>query len=742
LHYLWGNNYFDGNIRTVVNYTPSSQLKVQSISETRPAAECGGRQALDFQSREPATKTNQIAPLLKRASAEQYGICFQLTGTDLTNKESIVKTIAQELRSGLIELSYLNVPIDTDQLHWLKVRLKRWQLIDNSLLHIKADQLRNDDHIRIQTLRQLTSSLQIPLIISVDEPSDWGVDNTVNIEVNVPGETDQIALWRKYLALQLTPELDKDIPKLVSQFNLSAPAIKTIASRFYLDTPKGKSTFDSLWSNCRVQARQKLDSLATRVSSNASWSNLILPENTKKQLANIISQVDKRAAVYQQFGFNNNRGSGITALFSGVSGTGKTTAAEVIANELKLDLYKIELSTVISKYIGETEKNLRRIFDAAEAGGAILLFDEADALFGKRSEVKDSKDRYANAEISYLLQKMESYRGLAILTTNIKDAIDSAFKRRLRFVIDFPFPDAATREQIWRSVFPKQAPTHELNYDLLAQLNLSGGNIFSIALNSAFEAASDREPIQMKHLVSAARYEIDKLELDSTKLEMLASRLERDREVRRGASPLGYPSGERQNPSIPDFDKQTYNFDDTDAATLRDNEQQTVEQSEIRDNTTGFNLSIHKPEHFQDNNKASLLNPEQIFSTAQQWLKENNYVQAYQVLTEGITDRQDHSGLLFWLGWVIYHGKLNFSEALSAFERAESGNQQWLNNHEQAVATWYWQAKVLDEMPDGDLNKVCELYQKYYTALPNGTYTQQAKRKYNEARMRRLFPEP
>jgi SpoVK/Ycf46/Vps4 family AAA+-type ATPase len=187
-------------------------------------------------------------------------------------------------------------------------------------------------------------------------------------------------------------------------------------------------------------------------------------------------------------------------------------AAEVLARELALDLYRIDLSAVVSKYIGETEKNLARVFDGAEAGGAILLFDEADALFGKRSEVKDSHDRYANIEVSYLLQRMESYRGLAILTTNRKSALDEAFLRRLRFAVEFPFPDAAAREEIWRRVFPPATPTRRLEAAKLARLNVAGGNIRNIALGAAFLAAEEGAPVEMGHLLAAARSEYAKLE--------------------------------------------------------------------------------------------------------------------------------------------------------------------------------------------------------------------------------------
>jgi len=184
----------------------------------------------------------------------------------------------------------------------------------------------------------------------------------------------------------------------------------------------------------------------------------------------------------------------------------------VLARELDRDLYQIDLATVVSKYIGETEKHLRKIFDAAERSGAILLFDEADALFGKRSQVRDSHDRYANLEVSYLLQRMESYRGIAILTTNMQNALDTAFQRRLRFVVQFPFPDPPSRERIWRKVFPAAAPTESLDYEKLAQLNVTGGAIRNIALLSAFLAAHEGSAITMRHMLEASHTEYAKLD--------------------------------------------------------------------------------------------------------------------------------------------------------------------------------------------------------------------------------------
>ena len=214
----------------------------------------------------------------------------------------------------------------------------------------------------------------------------------------------------------------------------------------------------TLWQTCRIAARAGMEQLATRIVAKAEWEQLVLPLEQKALLRQITDQVAQRNRVYDAWGFREqmNRGLGINALFAGESGTGKTMAAEVIANELQLDLFRIDLSAVVNKYIGETEKNLRKLFDAAEDSGAILFFDEADALFGKRSEVKDSHDRYANIEINYLLQRMESYRGLAILATNMKSALDKAFMRRLRFIVDFPIPGIEERKEIWRKVFPAE----------------------------------------------------------------------------------------------------------------------------------------------------------------------------------------------------------------------------------------------------------------------------------------------
>jgi len=248
----------------------------------------------------------------------------------------------------------------------------------------------------------------------------------------------------------------------------------------------------------------------------------VLGEHGRQTLRELVLHVRHRALVNERWGFaaKNARGLGVSALFVGPSGTGKTLAAEVLAGELRLDLYRIDLSAVVSKYIGETEKNLRRVFDAADQGGAILLFDEADALFGKRTEVKDSHDRYANIEVGYLLQRMEAYRGLAILTTNLKGALDTAFLRRIRFVVQFPRPDEAARREIWRRIFPDRTPVDELDVGALGRLDVTGGTIRSIAVRAAVLAAEAGTPVTMTQLATAARAECAKLERPAADAEI------------------------------------------------------------------------------------------------------------------------------------------------------------------------------------------------------------------------------
>jgi SpoVK/Ycf46/Vps4 family AAA+-type ATPase len=277
------------------------------------------------------------------------------------------------------------------------------------------------------------------------------------------------------------------------------------------DTP----TVADLRAAARVRTGGELAQLARKIVPRYRWEDLVLPDDVSAQLHEICGRAAAREHVLEDWGFARKlaRGCGVNALFAGPSGTGKTMAAEVIAGALGLDLYAIDLAGVVSKYIGETEKNLARIFRAAESAGAVLLFDEADALFGKRSEVKDSHDRYANIEVSYLLQQIEQYPGVAILATNLRHHLDEALTRRLAFVVHFPFPEEAERHRIWQTLWPTATPLDpgiDLGF-MARQFKLSGGNIKNIALAAAYLAASNGGVVTMAHLRHATRREYQKL---------------------------------------------------------------------------------------------------------------------------------------------------------------------------------------------------------------------------------------
>ncbi|MFF7778361.1 ATP-binding protein [Streptomyces tanashiensis] len=263
---------------------------------------------------------------------------------------------------------------------------------------------------------------------------------------------------------------------------------------------------------CRAVAERPLHGLATVRRPAAGLDDLVLPDQANRSLRALLAHVRRRHRVHGEWGYaERGRGLAVTALFAGPSGTGKTTAAEAVAHELGFDVIAADLSQVVSKYIGETEKHLARLFDAAETG-SVLLFDEGDALFAKRTQVRDSRDRYANLEVSYLLQRLETFRGIAILTTNAREAIDPAFVRRMRFVVTFPFPDAEQRALLWAGAFPPGVPTEGLDPRRLAQLAVSGGTIAQLALHAAFLAADEGAPVGMRHVLDAARIESDKLE--------------------------------------------------------------------------------------------------------------------------------------------------------------------------------------------------------------------------------------
>jgi hypothetical protein len=434
----------------------------------------------------------------------------QLLGSDSVSKQAIAQTVAAAFGAQAYRLAAELLPAAVAEQETL---LRLWQRESQLLplaLYLDAAEVEPGDATATWVRRFLARSSGL-VFVDAREPWAGTTAQALSIDVAKPSAVEQRALWQRLLgdAAGAQPQ------QLASHFDFNLGRIEQIAHGA-LAAVEGKpaALAQALWQGALAHTRPALDELAQRIEPKAGWDELKLPDSEKALLRQIADQAARRSTVYDDWGFRArmNRGLSISALFTGESGTGKTMAAEVLARELGLSLYRIDLSAVVSKYIGETEKNLRKLFDAAEGGGAILFFDEADALFGKRSEVKDSHDRYANIEVNYLLQRLESFGGLAILATNMKGALDGAFLRRLRFVIHFPFPGAAERRAIWASVFPAQAAVGALDFDRLARLPLTGGSIQGIALNAAFMAAKAGVEIGMPLLLEAVRGEYRKLD--------------------------------------------------------------------------------------------------------------------------------------------------------------------------------------------------------------------------------------
>lgn len=462
----------------------------------------------------------QTLTALQRTSHPTPAV-VQLVGTDPLSQQLIVQAVAATLDLYPYRLAAHLLPTQLSELETLERLYQRESRLLPILFYLDAHTLEPAGTGHAALTRFLSRSQGLFLMGTREIQAGVGRPSAV-IDVDKPTPSEQTALWENVLAeaeaqgwLQ---DQHQQAALLSGQFRLNAMTIQQVAEAVLSEQREqpehGEPMGDRLWQSCQVETRPHLDTLAQRLDPRATWADLVLPKDETSLLQQIADQVRHRNTVYETWGFHRrmNRGLGISTLFAGESGTGKTMAAEVIANELRLDLYRIDLSAVVSKYIGETEKNLRRLFDAAEDGGAILFFDEADALFGKRSEVKDSHDRYANIEINYLLQRIESYRGLAILATNFKNAIDTAFLRRLRFVVNFPFPNVPERQAIWQKAFPFETPQADLNFKQLARFNLTGGNIHNIVLNAAFLAAQANTAVTMPQVLMATRTEFRKLD--------------------------------------------------------------------------------------------------------------------------------------------------------------------------------------------------------------------------------------
>jgi hypothetical protein len=503
LHYLAGQQYLDERLHGVM----------APIDPT------------DYLAPSHAALAERIVHAWSATGSRQGWPGIQLCGSDVAAVRAVALAACGRVGLRLHSLPADLIPLGGADLETLRRIWEREAVLGGCALLVEADLLDAGDGARLASVTRFVERVAGAVLVSTREPLRTLNRATLRLDVARPVPSEQRQIWLDLLGPRGVA-VASQVDGLVAQFNLSTHSLRAAGAQVLSELPPAHTQDHVLptvlWDACRSQARTQLADLAQRIEPVATWDDLVLPQPQRQVLQDIAQQVRERTTVYEHWGFaaQSARGLGITALFAGPSGTGKTMAAEVLANELRLDLYCIDLSSVVSKYIGETEKNLRRVFDAAEEGGAILLFDEADALFGKRTEVKDSHDRYANIEVSYLLQRMEAYRGLAILTSNLKSGLDAAFMRRLRFVVQFPFPDPVQRAEIWRRVFPSATPAKALDHAKLARLNVAGGNIRTIALNAAFIAAGAEQPVGMAHLLRAASAEYVKLERALTEAEV------------------------------------------------------------------------------------------------------------------------------------------------------------------------------------------------------------------------------
>lgn len=477
----------------------------------------------------PNDRVKSLTRLIAEAHQANTSLRLYFHGPDRGEQHRTAAAIAQHQQTSLIVADLARLASPQNSLE-LKLRLLfREALLHRAVLFLEGlDTLKTPElALAYQTLLSELANFSHLAVLAGTEP--WVPDaqqplGVLSIQFAPPGVEQSVQLWQRHLHAVGRSLPAAQLRELAGRFRLTTAQIAEAVAiahtsnhwrQIQAGSDAAKAPLQDLFAAARAQLGHDLASLSRKIEPHYTWADIVLPPDTKAQLREICDQADYRHLVQDTWGFGRklSLGSGLAVLFAGPPGTGKTMAAEVIGHELQLDLYKIDLSQVVSKYIGETEKNLNRIFTAAAAASAILLFDEADALFGKRSEVKDAHDRYANIETSYLLQKMEEYDGIAILTTNLQSNMDEAFLRRLRFVVEFALPQAAERVHIWEQIWPDNLPrSSDLDLDFLAErLDIPGAVIRNIALKAAYFAASDGGIVTMAHLVKAIRREYQKM---------------------------------------------------------------------------------------------------------------------------------------------------------------------------------------------------------------------------------------
>lgn len=463
-----------------------------------------------------------VARLRQIPAGAEGGLVLGLQGSYGSGRKAIAEALCAEAGLPLLYVA-MDKALESDLSPVeMAQRVLREAILDGAAIFLEgieqvliADELRAWRHAILAALDEYQGYTFLPLDGSWEARGAFKRSSYLRLDLPTPSYSEREQIWRLQLGADAPDEVV--LQQLASTFRLSGGQIgdAVAMARALARWRGGKPGPGDLYSACRAQSSGRLNSLAHKINSTYCWDDIVLPPDQINQLREICIQVRHRRTVLERWGFDRRlaMGKGVNVLFAGPSGTGKTMAAEIIATDLGLELYKVDLSTLVSKYIGETEKNLDRVFTAAREANAILFFDEADSIFGKRSEVKDAHDRYANIEVGYLLQKMEEYDGVVILATNLRKNMDDAFVRRLHVAIEFPFPEEADRLRIWRKVFPEEAPLAEdVDTEFLArQFKLAGGNIRNIALLAAFLAAEDGNVIQMAHVVRAIKREYQKL---------------------------------------------------------------------------------------------------------------------------------------------------------------------------------------------------------------------------------------
>ena len=445
----------------------------------------------------------------------EAGLPLLLVGVDGTGKEALAEAVAAGLGRPLIRVDTARVLGDEGDPRAAGASLARDARLYGAIVHlVHAEALLDREAAGKSSpfLRALEAG-DVPIVLTSTTGWDPALEvfggRVVSIDIEPPAHRARRDLWLRALDGG-ADAVDLDL--VAGRYRLGPARILDAAREA---ARSAAPTTQGVLAAARGQSSQELRGLAERVEAMYGWDDIVLPRRPLRALRDACASVRLRHVVYEQWGFERRiaYGKGVNVLFSGPSGTGKTMASQIFARELDLDLFKIDLSTVVSKYIGETEQNLRRIFLAARASNAILFFDEADALFGKRSDVTTAHDRYANIEVAYLLQQMEEYDGVVILATNLSKNIDEAFARRMDHTIEFPFPDEEHRERIWHVVFPEETPmADDVDFGFLAQrFELSGGNIRNVALAAAFRAADGGRPIAMEDLVVGTARELEKL---------------------------------------------------------------------------------------------------------------------------------------------------------------------------------------------------------------------------------------